>query len=254
MQTSNSTPYGYIYKITNPINGKCYIGQTTNLPEYRWKKYKRLECKGQFKIYNALKKYGPNIFTYTSLDTAANQEELDFLEETYILCFDSRESGYNIKEGGSNGKHSSETKQKISKALKGHKQSEAHRIKNIKGHIGIKLSEEAKQKLSIAFKGNKYSLGYRHSKETKEKMKQSHIGIKMSETSRINNSKAHLGHVVTEETRKKLSLSHKGVSKWSEEQRKQMSILRTGKIQTEETKRKRAESITKWWAQRKLIP
>jgi group I intron endonuclease len=45
-----------IYKITNP-NGKIYIGQSTNIQK-RFYRYKRLECKGQIKLYNSLKKYG----------------------------------------------------------------------------------------------------------------------------------------------------------------------------------------------------
>lgn len=45
-----------IYKITNP-NGKIYIGQSTNIDK-RFYRYKRLECKGQIKLYNSLKKYG----------------------------------------------------------------------------------------------------------------------------------------------------------------------------------------------------
>ena len=45
-----------VYKITSPTN-KIYIGQSTNI-EKRWVSYTTLNCKGQRKLYNSLKKYG----------------------------------------------------------------------------------------------------------------------------------------------------------------------------------------------------
>lgn len=45
-----------IYKITSP-SGKIYIGESININR-RWKKYKRLDCKGQHKLYNSFNKYG----------------------------------------------------------------------------------------------------------------------------------------------------------------------------------------------------
>lgn len=181
MQTSNSTPYGYIYKITNSINGKCYIGQTTNSTEFRWKKYKRFDCAEQPKIYHALKKYGQETFTYETLDVATNQEELNFLEEIYMLCFDSRENGYNIKEGGSHGKHSEETKQKISIANRGRKQTEEHRFKLSLSHRSKRnpLSEETKLKISHSKRGYKFSEEH----------------LKNMSISRMGKSHPHKGHI-----------------------------------------------------------
>ena len=46
-----------IYKLENKINGKIYIGQSINLIK-RLRQYKNIQCKGQTKIYNALKHYG----------------------------------------------------------------------------------------------------------------------------------------------------------------------------------------------------
>jgi hypothetical protein len=48
-------PYGYIYKITNKLNGKCYIGQTTLTVQERWNKYAHLQCKCQIKLYRISK-------------------------------------------------------------------------------------------------------------------------------------------------------------------------------------------------------
>ncbi|MDD4389685.1 MAG: NUMOD3 domain-containing DNA-binding protein [Eubacteriales bacterium] len=206
MQTSNSTPYGYIYKITNPVNNKCYIGQTTNTPKERWYCYKNLNCKDQPKLYNALKKYGSDTFVYEIFDdTASDQEELDFLEESYMLCFNSRENGYNIKEGGSRGKHSPETCKKKSEALKewyrihgtemkkgknnpmygkthtekvielsrkrntGKKLSQKHYLALLSSHTGTHHSEETKQKIKLA------NIGKKHTEETKLKISQTKL-------------------------------------------------------------------------------
>lgn len=48
--------FGVIYKITNTINNKIYIGQTINFSR-RVSKYKNNSCHGQFKIHRAISKY-----------------------------------------------------------------------------------------------------------------------------------------------------------------------------------------------------
>ena len=45
-----------IYKLTSP-SGKCYIGQSVDIVQ-RILQYKKLQCKSQIKLYNAIKKYG----------------------------------------------------------------------------------------------------------------------------------------------------------------------------------------------------
>lgn len=227
MQTSNSTPYGYIYKITNPINGKCYIGQTINNPKNRWHDYKKLKCKTQYKLYNALKKYGPENFLYEIFDdSSTNQEELDFLEDIYILCLDSIENGYNCKPGGrGRGQQTEEIKQKISQKLKGHKQSIETIQKRHESNKGQKHSEETKQKLSSRFKGVKRDIGiirriietkkhnnYIISNNTKQKISEALKGNKncmfgkhhTAETKQ-KMSQSHKCRVISEETRKKIS-------------------------------------------------
>lgn len=149
MQLENNFPssFGYIYKLTNRINGKVYIGQTTQI-ENRFKKYKGGHCETQPKLYKALKKYGVDSFLFEIFDTADNSDTLNFLEETYIACFDSIEYGYNSRPGGNCSKMTKEHKQKISISNTGKKLSEETKQKISKSHIGMKVSEETRQKIS----------------------------------------------------------------------------------------------------------
>lgn len=98
-----------IYKITNTINSKVYIGQTTKtfeqrkksyINEYKWSKNPRV-------IIQAMRKYGFNNFKFEIVeDNIQSQEELDNKERYYIMeVYHSlvEEKGYNVECGG-NGK------------------------------------------------------------------------------------------------------------------------------------------------------
>lgn len=87
--------YGYIYRFWNTTNNKSYIGQTTH-PTQRLTAYRKLRCRAQTKLYNALTKYGFDVFNWRIIDEANSREELDSLEEDYIAAYDSIKSGYNI--------------------------------------------------------------------------------------------------------------------------------------------------------------
>ena len=94
--------YGYIYKVANQINGKCYIGQAID-PNTRFQIYRTLKCKQQIKLYNALVKYGVSNFAFDIIDEAISKEQLDQMEDDYIIKLDTRTNGYNCKSGGSFG-------------------------------------------------------------------------------------------------------------------------------------------------------
>lgn len=117
-------PYGIIYTIINKINGKMYIGQTKRDLNLRWNEH-TCECKsGNRHLKNALSKYGKQNFVIIKLCYANSQNELDILEKSWIKFFDTadKNNGYNKNIGGNGNNgfaHTSETKLKISKALKG---------------------------------------------------------------------------------------------------------------------------------------
>lgn len=96
-----------IYKITNLINKKIYIGQSENI-ERRWKEHRnrpfqKKSSQYETPLYKAIRKYGINNFTFEILEEC-KKEELDSKEIYYIKFFDSHneKNGYNLTDGGNN--------------------------------------------------------------------------------------------------------------------------------------------------------
>lgn len=152
----------YLYKITNVLNKKVYIGQTINT-DRRWQAHgsyaKNPERTGQY-IHRAMAKYGIENFTYEVIAACHTQEDADVTEEILIQQYNSRsiESGYNIKPGGNCSGHSEETKHKISKTHQGMKHTD-ETIAKMKGRPGYmkgkKHSDETIQKMSEKAKANR---------------------------------------------------------------------------------------------------
>jgi len=103
-----------IYKIESPT-GKVYIGQSWNI-EDRVSKYRRVVCKGQPAIYNSLIKHGWEAHTFEIIHQLPNditQEVLNEYETLYWQLYkDCKIQVLNVRETGSRGKHSEESKQK----------------------------------------------------------------------------------------------------------------------------------------------
>lgn len=94
---------GYIYKITNTVNGKIYIGLTTVSVEHRWKQHCQTAKRGSNKhLYFSMRKYGIENFKIEQIDSTDNFEELGNLERKYIKEYNSANPcfGYNITHGG----------------------------------------------------------------------------------------------------------------------------------------------------------
>lgn len=95
-----------IYKITNKINNKCYIGQTIKTAEERWKEH-QAHAFGSHPndknktLYKAIRKYGVENFEFEVLqDNINNFEELDKAEIYWIDYYNSFIKGYNETFGG----------------------------------------------------------------------------------------------------------------------------------------------------------
>lgn len=97
----------YIYKITNKINNKIYIGQVYNKTIYdRFKRHIKSACQNSKSyIDRAINKYGSENFICELIDTANNLEELDKKEIYWIKYYNSTDTniGYNLTLGGDGG-------------------------------------------------------------------------------------------------------------------------------------------------------
>lgn len=179
-----------IYKITNKINGKSYIGQTTRNVETRFIEH----CSkrdSNTAISNAIEKYGRENFTIEIVFYASSMEELNKKEAELISNTDSLVPfGYNIKSAVTGHVHSEETKAKISQKAMGRIISQETRAKIGAANSGKKRSKETKQKMSISKLGVKLGPA---TQASKDKMSKSSKGKSKSKEHRINISKAHVG-------------------------------------------------------------
>lgn len=119
-------PCGFIYEIRNKVNDKVYIGQTIQTPKKRERSHFSTLRRGIHKnphLQSAFNKYGESNFKFTVLNYATDKKTLDDLENEYIARYNclNNNYGYNMKEGGGNGKPSKDVCQKISDSHKGTK-------------------------------------------------------------------------------------------------------------------------------------
>ena len=115
--------YGIVYAYVNRQNMKMYIGQTTQLMSHRRRDHRQNAFKKRLNrpFYNAIRKYGMSEFEEIILERCNSKTELDASEKNAVRIFETTDisKGYNLMDGGfSNGRHSEETKKKISEASK----------------------------------------------------------------------------------------------------------------------------------------
>lgn len=94
----------YIYKITNLINDKIYIGRTIQSWKTRWSQHKSRgrstnNIKHSHKLYHDMKVFGVDRFICEPIFTATTFEELCTMERTLISQYNSIDTGYNLVYG-----------------------------------------------------------------------------------------------------------------------------------------------------------
>ena len=219
---------GYVYKITNTVNNKSYIGISIHEPEKR-RIRDHLSGYGNRIIANAVKKYGKDAFTYEILEANVFPELLPDLEVAYIEKFNTvAPHGYNLNSGGDHKIPSEETRRKLSDANRGKTLSVEHRRKLSEAQKGKTHSEATLRKMSEAQKGKT------HSAETRRKMSEARKGEK----------NPNFGKTLSVEHRRKLSEVRKGKKRkpHSTETRRKISKANKGKPRSAETRRKISEA------------
>lgn len=94
---------GYIYFITNKKNHKCYIGQTQNIQNRKYRHFSALRhgTHHSHKLQRAYNKYGEDNFDFTyEVVEVQNEQELMLLEQRKIAEYDTYYNGYNETLGG----------------------------------------------------------------------------------------------------------------------------------------------------------
>ena len=170
-----------IYRITNTINSRSYIGKTGVNFGSRWDCHKAQLNGGYHSnpyLQRAWDKYGEEAFDFRVIKIVDNTSVLDDLEKKYIKQYKDKGKSYNILDGGDGGfaigRHlSEETKRKI---------GEKNRI----NMTGKKLSNETKAKMSASQK-LRYSSWSEEDRINHGKMTSKYAsGYKWSETSKEN--------------------------------------------------------------------
>jgi group I intron endonuclease len=140
---------GFIYQITNTVNGKVYIGKTCHPFDARWKQHceQARNRRGHY-IHNAIRKHGVENFRFDILDVAFTEEALACKEREYIsreLAAD-RKFGYNLTLGGEGCRANEATRQKI---LQAHARPEEKLRKSRASKAALADPEKRKRRLKI---------------------------------------------------------------------------------------------------------
>ena len=186
-----------VYLVTNKINGRQYVGQTSKTLDARWADHINVRNRPSCSyLHNAILKYGSEQFEIETLIVVDTKAQMDVYEKVFIKALNTKApNGYNLTEGGD--------------GVVGYVFTEEQRRKVSEGQIGRKMSAKAKQKLLERNQGNKFSQGVRMPEEHRLKLIKINKGSKRSPEILARMSESHKGLRHTEETRRKMSLSAK---------------------------------------------
>ena len=157
----------HIYKITNLVTNKIYIGQTIQQnPKMRWYSH-QADARGgkNTHLYNSMRKYGVDQFLWEVIDSATCLDELNNKEQHWLDEYRKTNEVYNLREAGGNKMHSPESIGKMRQSQKlrhattdvgGWKRRDGGPMKGKahpkKGKPSKKWSLEAKARLSLIAK------------------------------------------------------------------------------------------------------
>lgn len=152
-----------IYKITNIVNSKVYIGQTRiNPSKERFNRHIRESKKPSLTNYLhlSMRKYGKENFIFEILCSCKNLTDLSFMEKYFISLYNSnnKKFGFNLTSGGEQPVTNEEIKKKLSEKIKNQylngrtPWNKGKGIKIYKSEVGFYKTIEHRKKLSISMK------------------------------------------------------------------------------------------------------
>lgn len=173
-----------IYRITNMVNGKSYIGKTGMNFGDRWGSHRSLLNSGKHDnpyLQRAWDKYGHDNFEFAVIEVVEDSSLLNDLEIKYIAEYRLHGLSYNLHDGGDGGynlgKHlSEETKRKIGE-------------KNRKNMLGRKASDDTRRRMSDSQRKRYESWTEQDRRAHGELMSATASGYKWSEESKTAFSK-----------------------------------------------------------------
>jgi group I intron endonuclease len=123
----------YIYKITNLVNQKVYIGQTVQKnPKMRWYDHQASARKGKKSpLYNSIRKHGVDKFAWEIIDSTLSVDDLNKKEAVWLDHYRNLTEVYNIREAGNNKLHSDKSILKMQES-----QRQAHARRRAEGRDG----------------------------------------------------------------------------------------------------------------------
>jgi len=193
-----------IYKATNIVNGKSYIGFDACWPT-RQKDHQQNHCKKNSKFYAAIRKHSWNNFTWEVLYQSKDKNHAHkTMEEYFIREYNTHCDtgyGYNMSYGGDGGNRSIETRKKMSAYAKNRSPNHIEKLRQV--NLGKKMSASSRKKMSDNNKGKIIN------QEVRNKISKTLTGIKRTTEQNLKNSQSKLGRVFSEEHKQKLSIARK---------------------------------------------
>lgn len=209
MPKSSNNQITYVYRFTNLVNGKAYVGISTQ-PKKRKRDHE--SGRGSLLLWRAIQKYGLENFDYSLVSKHATYSAALSREIKEISKHNSvKPNGYNLTLGGEGCVGyvaSPQTLEKKRRAWLGRKHTPETKAKMSAAQTGRTFSEASRKKLSEACIGKQRRLGVILSQETKDKIGNANRGRVMSKASSLKKRKAMLGRKFTDDHKAKIGASH----------------------------------------------